>query len=279
MPVYHKGAISFGLVHIPVALYTATQDNDIRFNQLCKEDNSRVKYKKVCAGCGKEVDNKEIIKGFEFEKGQYVTVSDADFEKIKTEKDKTLHILHFTDSENIPPIYYEKSFYVVPETGGEKAYVLLQQAMARANKVAVAKTVLGTKETLLVIAPAESGLLINTLYFADEIKDLPKDFAAPAVKESELKIAEQLISSMEEPFVPEAYHDEYRARLKTLIADKIAGRDIKRPPREKENNIIDLMDALKQSVQQSKPKQAAKSKSATKAKPTAKPTGKKRKAG
>lgn len=113
MAVAHRGAISFGLVHIPVGLYTATQDNDIHFNQLCKEDGSRVKYKKVCAHCGKEISQKDIVKGFEYEQGKYVVMTDDDFEKAKTEKDRTIHILHFTDMENIRPIYYDKTYHAL----------------------------------------------------------------------------------------------------------------------------------------------------------------------
>lgn len=129
MPATQKGAISFGLIHIPVALHTATQDNDIHFNQLCKEDGSRVKYKKVCASCGKEVGTDGIVKGFEFAPGQYVTMTDADFEKAKTVKDKAIQILHFAELSDIRPIYYDKTYHAVPEAGGDKAYELLRRAM------------------------------------------------------------------------------------------------------------------------------------------------------
>lgn len=124
MAVSHKGAISFGLVHIPVALHTATQDNDIRFNQLCKSDHSRVRYKKVCSGCGKEATEDEIVKGFAYEKDQYVVVTDEEFERIKTEKDRSLQIIHFTDLSTIDPVYYEKSYHVVPEAGGREGILV-----------------------------------------------------------------------------------------------------------------------------------------------------------
>lgn len=123
MAVSHKGAISFRLVHIPIALYTATQDNDIRFNQLCKEDHSRIRYKKTCASCGKEITSADIVKGFEYADGQYVIVEDDDFEKIKTPKDKTISILHFTDLQSIPPIFYDKTYHVVPEKAGRKRMI------------------------------------------------------------------------------------------------------------------------------------------------------------
>ena len=172
MAATHKGAISFGLVHIPIALHTATQDNDIRFNQLCKEDGSRVKYKKVCANCGKEVTNADIVKGFEYEDGKYVTMTDADFEKAKTAKDRTVQILHFAELSDIPPIYFDKTYHAVAETGGDKAYELLRRAMYEEKKVALAKTVMGQSEKLLVLLPTEKEILIETLFFEDEIKEV-----------------------------------------------------------------------------------------------------------
>ena len=134
MAATHKGGISFGLVYIPVALHTATTDNDIRFNQLCK-DGSRVAYKKVCSSCGKEVGPGDIVKGFQYEKDKYVVVTDEDFEKIKTEKDRSIQILHFSDLSSIRPIYYDKTYHVTPEKGGEKAFELLRRAMLEENKV------------------------------------------------------------------------------------------------------------------------------------------------
>lgn len=258
MAVSHKGAISFGLVHIPVALYTATQDNDVRFNQLCKSDHSRVRYKRVCASCGKEVSTKDIIKGFEYEPDKYVIVSDDDFEKIKTEKDRSLQILQFCDLSSIRPIYYDKTYHAVPETGGEKAFELLRKAMKDENKVAIAKTVLGTKETLLCILPTDDGVLIETLFFADEIKELPKEYTHPDISDAELTMAKTLISSMDKPFVPADYKDEYQERLKALIADKIAGKEIVASKPEDQGNVIDLMEALKASIDASATKPKAK---------------------
>lgn len=252
MPAAHKGAISFGLVHIPVSLHTATQDNDIHFNQLCKEDGSRIRYKKVCASCGKEVTTQDIIKGFEYEDGKYVTVTDEEFEKIKTEKDKSIQILHFTDLHGIRPIYYDKTYHVVPEKGGEKAFELLRQAMLQESKVAIAKTVMGNGEKLLTIIPTENGLLIETMFFADEVKDVPKETPKTEVNDAELTMAKTLINSMDKSFEPEQFHDEYQNRLKELIHQKIQGREIVAPAAEKETNVIDLMEALKASVEQAK---------------------------
>ncbi len=250
MPASHKGAISFGLVHIPVALYTATQDNDIHFNQLCKEDGSRVKYKKVCAKCGKEVQTEDIVKGFEFAPGKYVTMTDADFEKAKTEKDKTIQILHFTDIRNIRPIYFDKTYHAVVEAGGDKAYELLRKAMLDEGKIAIAKTVMGQSEKLLCLIPTDKGLLVETLFFAEEVKEIPKESSHPELQQQELDMAKTLINSMDKEFQPELYHDSYQARLREIIEAKINGQEIVHPPVEQDNNIINLMDALQASLKQ-----------------------------
>ncbi|HML37931.1 MAG TPA: Ku protein [Bacillota bacterium] len=257
MAVAHKGAISFGLVYIPIALYTATQDNDVHFNQLHKEDNSRIRYKKICAHCGKEVSGEDIIKGFEYDKDKYVVITDSDLEKIKTEKDKTIQILHFADLETINPIYYEKSYHTAPETGGEKAFELLRTAMKEESKVAIAKTVMGNKETLLALIPADDSILINTLFFEDDIKEIPKSFVRPQLNEGELTMAKTLIESMVQPFDPSLYKDEYQERLRDLIEQKISGKEIVAPKEESPSNVIDLMDALKKSIEMGKNKAAS----------------------
>ena len=250
MAVSHRGAISFGMVHIPVGLYTATQDNDIHFNQLCKEDGSRVKYKKVCASCGKEVGSQDIVKGFEYEPNKYVTLTDEDFEKAKSEKDKSIQILHFTDLQNVHPIYFDKTYHAIPEQGGDKAYELLRRAMLEERKIAVAKTVLGTKEKLLALIPTEHGLLVETLFFADEIKDAPKEPANVQVADNELQMAKTLIGAMVKPFEPEQFKDEYREKLWEIINGKIQGKEIVVSDDTVEYNVINLMDALKQSLEE-----------------------------
>ncbi len=257
MAVSHKGAISFGLVYIPVALYTATKDNDVHFNQLHKEDHSRIRYKKTCAHCGKEVTSSDIIKGFEYDKDKYVIMTDDDFEKIKTEKDKTIQILQFADLETINPIYYEKSYHTVPETGGEKAFELLRTAMKEENKVAIAKTVMGNKETLLAIIPAQDNILVSTMFFDEDIKELPKSYTKPELNEGELTMAKTLIESMVKPFEPSLYKDEYQERLRSLIEQKISGKEIVAPKEEAPSNVIDLMDALKRSIEQNQSTAAA----------------------
>lgn len=253
MPAAHKGAISFGLLHIPVALHTATQDNDIRFNQLCREDGSRVKYKKVCAHCGKEVKGEDIVKGFEYEPGKYVTLTEADFERAKTSKDRTIQILHFADLHSIRPIYYDKTYHAVPEAGSDAAYEILRRSMLEEGKVAIAKTVLGQNEKLLCLIPTEHGILCETLFFGDEVKAIPREPAHPELPEEQLNVAKQIVNGMTKTFDPSQFTDEYQARLRQIIEAKKDGKEIVAAPEQQESNIIDIMEALTKSLQMIEP--------------------------
>lgn len=252
MPASHKGAISFGLVYIPVGLYTATQDNDIQFNQLCKEDGSRIRYKKVCSHCGKEVTQKDIVKGFQYDKNKYVTLTDEDFEKAKTEKDRTIHIQSFTNLSEVPPIYFDKTYHVIPESGGDRAFKLLWTAMKEQKKIGIAKTVMGTKEKLLALIPTKDGMLAETLFFFDEIKEAPKEMGSARPKAEELKMAKTLIEAMEDKFNPQDYKDEYQAKLWDIINKKIGGKKIVAPKETVAVNVVDIMDALKKSLAKQK---------------------------
>lgn len=252
MAVTHKSAISFGLVHIPVNLYTATQDTDISFNQLHKADHSRIKYKKVCTHCGKEVKAEDIVRGYQYEKDKYVTVSDEEIEKIKTEKDKTIRILQFFNLDQISPVYFDKSYHAVPEKGGGKAFELLRLAMMNKQKAALGKSVFGASEKLIMIIPREDGILIQTLLYYGEVKEIPTQHEKPKPAKAELDMAQMLIDSMEKDFDPAAYNDEFQEKLKALIQTKVDGNEVKSPKAEKPGKIIDLMEALKASVEKNK---------------------------
>ncbi|MEA4894088.1 MAG: Ku protein [Oscillospiraceae bacterium] len=249
MAISHRSVISFGLVAIPVAMYTATQDNDIHFNQLHKEDQSRIRYKKTCSHCGKEITSDDIVKGYEYDKDHFVVVTDEEIEKIKSEKEKSIQILHFANLNQISPVYYDKTYQAVPEPGGEKAFELLRAALMSEQKIAIGKTVLGTKDTLMAIIPRENGVLISTMFYADDIKDLQKSYNTPEIAEGELNMAKTLINSMNTPFDPARYKDEYQVKLKDLIETKIAGKDVVAAQPESPTNVINLMDALKASVE------------------------------
>ena len=247
--ISRKSVITFGMVAIPIAMYTATQDNDIHFNQLHKEDNSRIRYKKTCAHCGKEIKTEDIVKGYEYEEDKYVVITDSEIEKIKTEKEKSIQILHFAQLNQISPVYYEKTYQAAPEAGGEKAFELLRMALMDEQKIAIGKTVFGTKDTLMAIIPREDGILISTMFYADEIREIQKQYTKPQVSEQELNMARTLINSMDTPFDPEKYKDEYQIKLRELIETKISGKEVVAPESENENKVIDLMDALKASVE------------------------------
>lgn len=246
--IARKSVITFGMVAIPIAMYTATQDNDIHFNQLHKEDNSRIRYKKACAHCGKEITAEDIVKGFEYDEGKYVVITDDDIEKIKTEKEKSIQILHFAQLNQISPVYYDKTYQATPEAGGEKAFELLRAALMAEQKIAIGKTVMGSTDTLMAIIPREDGVLISTMFYADDIKELQKHYTKPEVSGEELNMAKTLINSMNTPFDPAKYKDEYQTKLRALIETKISGKEVVAPQTEGGGKVIDLMEALKASV-------------------------------
>lgn len=250
--ISRKSVITFGMVAIPIAMYTATQDNDIHFNQLHKEDNSRIRYKKTCGHCGKEVTSQDIVKGFEYDKDKYVVITDDEIEKIKTEKEKSIQILHFAQLNQISPVYYNKTYQAAPEVGGEKAFELLRSALMDEQKIAIGKTVMGTKDTLMAIIPREDGILISTMFYAEDIKELKKQYVKTEVSEQELNMAKVLINSMDTPFNPEKYKDEYQTRLRALIETKISGKEIVATESDSSVKVIDLMEALKASVENAK---------------------------
>ncbi len=252
MAVAHKGSISMGMVLIPVGLYKTTVDNDIHFNQLEKESKARIKYKKYCSHCGKEVSQSDIIRGYEYEKDKYVVMTDDELERIKTKKDKTIHILQFAKMSEVDMIYYEKDYYAIPDAGAEKAYELLRQAMLAEKKVAIAKTVMGTNEKLLVLYPMKDGMIVKTLFYEDEIAAAPKQIPKMKLDEKELSMAKLLIGNMTQPFEAAAFRDEYQARLREAIMKKIQGQEIVTADIGTPDNIIDLMEALQRSVEMTK---------------------------
>lgn len=249
MAYSYKGSISFGLVYIPVTLYSAVKDNSIGFNMIDKKTMSRVKYKKTCADCdGREVRQEDIVKGFEYEDGKYVVFDDKDFDKLKSKKDKNITIEKFVKLSEVDPIYFDKPYYVVP-TGAEKAFAVLLAAMEQEGKAAVAKTVLGTKETLILIRAKGGQMLLNTLFFEEEITANPAKEVKEQCSEVELKMAKALIEGMSGKFNPSDYKDEYRRKVQEAIERKIAGKEIVSPKESGSGKMIDLMEALTKSLE------------------------------
>ena len=254
MAYSYKGAITFGLVYIPITLTLSVKEQDIGFNMLEKKTKSRVKYKKTCVDCNdKEVKNEDIVKGYQYEKDKYVIFTNEDFEKLKTPKDKNISIEQFVNLDEIDPIYFDKAYYVKP-VGADKAFHVLVKAMESENKAGIAKTVLGTKETLILIRAKNGNMLVNTLYFHSEVQKLP-EISKQKISKQELDLAKNLINQMSGNFEPEKYKDEYHIRLKKAIKRKISGNEIVQSTDKKEPvKIINLMEALQKSLQTDTPK-------------------------
>lgn len=244
-----KSAISVGMLYIPTDLYKATKEVKVAFNQLCKDTHERIKYKKMCPSCNKEVSEDDIIKGYEYEKGRYVIFTDDELEKMKTEKDRTLHIEHTAKMSEIASIYFDRNYYLIPEPGAEKSYELFRQALLSQKLVAVARTVLNTKQELLVLYPTKECLIAKILHYAEEIQVLPKPIPKVEVKKEELDLAKLMVKSLERKFDVSAYHDEYHQRLREAIMTKINGQEIVAVDNKRPNNIINIMDAMKQIVE------------------------------
>lgn len=245
-----KGNLSFGFVYIPITLHLIVKDSRVSFRLFDQKTKSKIQYKKTCIDCdGREVKNEDIIKGYEYEDGKFVMVSEDDFEKIKTTKDKNITIEQFINLSEVDPIYYDKSYFVVP-TGAEKAYSLLVKAMKEEKKAGIGKTVLGTKESLILIRAQDNHLVLSTLFFQEEIKDYPHKEEKVTFQASELRLAKLLIKEMTDTFNPKLYHDEYAKKINKLIEMKIKGNKIIAPKEKKENHIRDLMDALQTSLNQ-----------------------------
>lgn len=247
-----KGSISFGLVNIPVKMFTATEERDIRFRQLHKECNTPIKYTKMCPHCQREVDAGEIVRGYEYEKGHFVIIEDTDLEALAPQTRRAIEILDFVDLKEIDPVYFDKSYFLSPQETGEKAYALLRSAMEQTGKIAVAQVTMRNRQSLAVIRLYEHCIMLETIFYPDEVRAVSLVPALPeasyALAENELKMASELITNMTAPFDPAKYTDEYRAQLQELIEKKRAGQEIAASPAAPRANVIDLMQALKESL-------------------------------
>lgn len=247
-----KGAVSFGLVNIPIKMYVATERKDIKFNYLHKECMSPIQYRKFCPNCNREIGSEEIVRGYEYQKGNYVVINEEDLERIPLESTKTIDILDFVDLAQVDPIYFDKTYYLEPSQGGEKAYTLLIEAMSQTNKVAIAKVVIRSKQTLAALRVKDGVLIMETIFWPDEIRspaslDLGVDRAK--LHDNEIKMAVSLIENLSTDFEPAKYQDEYRKALWELIESKIVGKEVvAAAPAADRGNVVDLMEALKASV-------------------------------
>jgi DNA end-binding protein Ku len=261
-----KGAISFGLVTIPVSVYPATEEKTLRFNQLHDEDGGRIRMKRTCSVDGEEVGYEHIVKGYEYEKDRYVILTDEDFEAIPVESSRAIDIQQFVQLDEIDPMQYKKSYYLVPEETGAKAYALLREALNRSGKVGIAKVSFRDKEHLAALRFRDDAFVLETMYWPDEIREA--DFGgvdvSAKIRPNELEMAQTLIENLTADWDPGEFKDEYREAMLRIVEAKINGEEIEIVEPEPTAKVVDLMEALKASV------------AAAKKEPKAEPTPKKK---
>jgi DNA end-binding protein Ku len=252
-----KGAISFGLVTIPVSLYPATRREELKFRLLRASDQSPVNYKRVAEADGKEVPWGQIVKGYEYEKGKFVLIKDEDFARVDVEATQTVDIMNFVALDEVDPLLFYKPYYLEAAKGGDKAYVLLRDALVEAGKIAIAKVVIRTRQHLAAVKPQKKGLMLELMHFPEELLDA-SEFKEPAEKpvgKAEMQMAKQLIQSMTSEWHPEEYTDEYHKALEKMIDEKIehGGEEAPAPAKKKKpTNVVDLVSVLQQSIQQTR---------------------------
>ena len=245
-----RGNIVLSLVSIPVQLYAAARSERTYLHQIHKECNTRVKQPLFCPTCNRFVDRNEIIKGFEFDEGQYVLMEEKEIKKLAAASSRTFEILAFTKLNEIDPIFFDSSYFCIPEDAGKKAYQLLVKALEDTQTVGIGKLLMHQRDYIVFLRAYEHGLLLHTMYFSNEIRELPQFGVLVAVdlKPQEVKLTEQLIKSMTEPFKPKQYHDEFQDKLRKLIEAKQRGKSIEIGKEPRSVGIIDMMTALKKSL-------------------------------
>lgn len=250
-----KGALSFGLVNIPIQMYTASHDKEISFVMLHKKDHSQIRYARICKAEGKEVPWNEIVKGYEYEKGDYVVLDDKDFEKANLKKTKTIEIVNFVDENEVDTIYYSKPYFLEPDKNASSAYSLLREALKKSKKVGLAKYILRNREHLAVIKVYENMLILNELRYQNELVKV-EDLKIPAVGKStgkEIDIAIQLIDHLTVPFEPQDFKDTYMEEIKQIIKQKAKGRPVHPKTEEpKSTKVHDIMSLLQASLESKK---------------------------
>ena len=250
-----KGSIGFGLVNIPVRLFAATEDKRLKFRYLHSPCHTPLEYRKFCSTCGNQVPWEEIIRGYEYEKDRFVVLSEEEIEAAAEEKDKIIEIEDFVKLKEVDPIYFQKGYYLAPDTTGKKPYALLKNAMQESGKIAIASLVLRSKEIPAAVRVYKDILLLSTMFYPDEVRSinqLPEVPVEEKYGEKELEMAQQLIEGLTSSFKPEKYQDDYRRRVMEIIEDKVQGREVSVPPSPQKEKVTDLVDALEASVEKIK---------------------------
>ena len=266
-----KGAISFGLVNIPIALYPATRREEISFRMLRASDLSPINYKRVAENDGKEVPWEEIVKGYEYEKGRFVVLKEEDFSRVDIEATKTIEITDFVSVEEVDPVFFSKPYYMEPQKGGEKAYALLREALADSRKIGIAKVVIKTREYLAGVKPEGPGLVLELMHFAEELVDMSQlKIPEREISKREMEMAKALIEGMTSQWDPHKYKDDYREALERLIQEKVEhGGELPGKPKAagKRGPVIDLVAVLQESLAKT---EAARKKAPAKREPAGK---------
>lgn len=250
-----SGSISFGLVNVPVKLFTAVRKKTVRFHQLHAEDGARIQQKRVCSADGEEVAFEDLAKGYELYPGQYVMIEPEELDALDPEATQTIDIEDFVELDQVDPLYYDTSYYLVPDARGTKAYRLLLDAMRGSGRVGIARVVMRTKQYLCAVRPVGEALVLTTMNFADEVVGQEEIEGLPGEQEAgerELKMAEALIESLSTDWQPEKYEDTYRERVMALIEAKAAGQELVSQPAAPSAPVIDLMAALEASLAQTR---------------------------
>lgn len=253
-----KGFLTFGLISIPVRLFTAARPERVSFNQLSKKTNARVKQQLIDSATGEVLDRSDIVKGYAVGKDQYILVDDEEIKKVQPASGDTMEIQEFVRIQEVDPLYYDQSYYIVPEEAGKKPYYLLVDTMEKSGYVAVAKISMHQREFTVMVRPRSGGLTLHTMYYENEIREVPEygrrgDFE---VKPQEIKLAEQLVESLAAPFEPKKYHDTYQVRLQEMIAAKQEGKEAQPTEAKRLAPVIDLMEALQKSLKDRPEKKA-----------------------
>lgn len=254
-----KGHLTFGLVSLPIRLFSAARAESISFNLLHKSDNSRIKQVTFCQAEDKPVPRTDLVKGYEYEKGLYVVVEDEEIKKVAPKTAKVMEILEFVQTSEIDPVYLESSYYMAPDAGGEKAYALLFEALKKTGYSGVAKIAMHNREHIVILRPGKKGILLHTMYFTNEIRQVD-EFRTDLdlVKEKELALATTLIEALADKFEPDKYKDTYRENLLAMIENKIQGQKVVEAPEPHVAPVIDIMEALKRTLEiKKKPVQVA----------------------
>jgi DNA end-binding protein Ku len=266
-----KGSISFGLVNIPIAVYPATRKEELRFRLLRQKDLSPVNYKRVAEADGKEVPWDEIVKGYEYEKGKFVVLRDEDFQRVDLEATQTVDIQDFVELDEIDPMFFYKPYYLEPQKGGDKAYVLLRKVLADSGKVGIAKVVIKTRQYLAGVKAKDNVLVLELMHFAEELAETDKLNVPKKIEpgKREMDMAKSLVQSMSSKWDPKRYRDDYREALMDVIEEKVeaGGKEIEEKPKPKKpsSKVIDLVAVLQESLAQTQgSKKTASAKRATK---------------